>query len=287
MARERHAFDKSSKWLIQTHGNSILYLGGLRECKTWRALQAELVQPRTLPDGLLEVLFHGRSRPDYFLLEIATFPETRISKQALDDLGLAYHQLHVLPELLTAVLAPRGRVRVSGSHEVESRLKWSRLACAWKVVELWQLRAEDLLAAGDVGLLPWVPLTQFAGLPATIFEECRRQIEENAPVRDRENLLAVSQILARLRYNAPELLAILGGRHAMIESPLLKEIVADATQKATQKAILEFLRGRFGEAPNDVEQRLRTIRGEKKLKALVRHASRCPNLEAFRRRLLS
>jgi len=36
-----------------------------------------------------------------------------------------------------------------------SRLQWSRLACGWKVVELWQLAAEELLAAGDVGLVPW------------------------------------------------------------------------------------------------------------------------------------
>src|SRR5207253_6642355 len=60
-----HQYDKSSKWLIQKHGNGILYLGGIRHVRAWRALQAELVQPSQLPDGLLEVFFHGRSTPDY------------------------------------------------------------------------------------------------------------------------------------------------------------------------------------------------------------------------------
>src|SRR5437879_5628773 len=74
---DHHQYDKSSKWLIQKHGNGILYLGGIRHVRAWRALQAELVQPSQLPDGLLEVFFHGRSTPDYFLLEVATYPENR------------------------------------------------------------------------------------------------------------------------------------------------------------------------------------------------------------------
>lgn len=42
---------------------------------------------------------------------------------------------------------------------------------------------------------------------------------------DRENLLVVTQVLANLRYNDPRLLTNLGGREAMIESPLIQEIV--------------------------------------------------------------
>jgi hypothetical protein len=56
----RGEFDKSTKWLVQHHGKAVLYLGGLRDVRTCRALQAEMVQPRQLPDGLLEATFHGR-----------------------------------------------------------------------------------------------------------------------------------------------------------------------------------------------------------------------------------
>src|SRR5579859_6374918 len=109
----QHKFDRSSKWLIQKYGDGILYLGGARHVRSWRPLQAELVQPRRLPDGLLEVFFHGRQTPDFFLLEVATYPEKRILEQALNDLSLAYQQLHMLPELLTVVLHPKGSFHVN------------------------------------------------------------------------------------------------------------------------------------------------------------------------------
>jgi hypothetical protein len=44
-------YDKSSKWLIEHHGDSILRLAGVTGIAWWRALQAELVHPRRLPDG--------------------------------------------------------------------------------------------------------------------------------------------------------------------------------------------------------------------------------------------
>ena len=44
-------YDRTSKWLIQHHGDSILRLAGIEDLVSWRPLQAELVQPRQLPDG--------------------------------------------------------------------------------------------------------------------------------------------------------------------------------------------------------------------------------------------
>ena len=164
----RHEFDKSSKWLLQRHGKSILFLGGAAGVQSCRALQAEVVQPRQLPDGLLEVLFQGQKKPDYVLVEVATYPEKRVPEQVLDDLMLTYQQLRVLPELLTLVLHPRGRLRVSSQLQLQSRLGWSKMICEWKVVELWTRPAEELLAAGDVGLIPWVPLANFQGPPQTL-----------------------------------------------------------------------------------------------------------------------
>jgi hypothetical protein len=276
-----YKYDKNTKWLIRKHGNSILYLGGVRQVKRWRALQTELVEPSKLPDGLLEVYFHGRSAPDYFLLEVATYPEKRVLEQALKDLTLAYQHLHILPELLTVVLYPRGQFRLTGDHVVTSRLQWSQLVCQWKVVELWELVAEDLLATGDVGLVPWVPLTRFQGPPAPLLEACRRRIDELALPEERDNLLAVSQVLVQLRYNDPKLLTILGGKQAMIESPLINEIIAERTQND----IVEVLRARFDEVPEGIIERLRKITADKKLTTLIKYAVQCPTLESFRKRL--
>jgi len=49
----RFRYDKSSKWLIEHHAGAILKLAGLSDIASWTPVQAELVQPRQLPDGLV------------------------------------------------------------------------------------------------------------------------------------------------------------------------------------------------------------------------------------------
>jgi hypothetical protein len=175
-----HEYDRSSKWLIQHHGDSILRLGGLTNVVSWRPLQAEVVQPRQLPDGLLEVQVEGQAEPSLFVVEIATYPEPRLSEQIIRDLMLVYLDRRVLPEVLTLVLSPRGSIRVSGIQELVSPLGWTRHRIEWRVVELWTLPAEELLAGNDPGLLPWVPLTHFDGPPEPVLERCREQSDRRA-----------------------------------------------------------------------------------------------------------
>src|SRR5438093_11166717 len=101
-------YDRGAKWMIQHHGDGILRLGRIGPIKSWRALAAEVVQPKRLPDGLLEVVMEGQTEPDLFLLEIATYPEPRVVEQMLGDMMLVWLDRHVLPECLTVVLRPRG-----------------------------------------------------------------------------------------------------------------------------------------------------------------------------------
>ncbi len=49
--------------------------------EVWPAAQAEVVQPRQLPEGLLEVRLQGEARDGLFLLEVATYPERRVGTQ--------------------------------------------------------------------------------------------------------------------------------------------------------------------------------------------------------------
>jgi hypothetical protein len=73
----------------------------------------------------------------------------------------------------------------------------------------------------------------------------------------------------------------------MIKSPLIKKIVTESIRKARQETIVELLQARFGAVPDAITRELRTVRAERKLKALIKHAAQSPDLEAFRRRLLS
>ncbi len=282
-------YDKSSKWLIQHHGDSILRLAGIVGIETWRPLQAEVVQPRQLPDGLIEARLEGKPRADLFVLELATYPDARLDEQVLRDMTLVYLDRRVVPDVITLILHPKGNLNVLGSMELTSPGALTHWSIRWKVIPLWTIPAASLLDFHDIGLVPWVPLAQFDGPPETIFRECRARIDQQADTLERENLLAVTQVLAGLRYNDPGLFQILGGRKAMIESPVLQELKAEWTSEAAREtirsAIVEFLVARFGSGAEELGARLETINDEARLKELVRYAAVCPDLEAFARRL--
>jgi hypothetical protein len=82
----------------------MLRLARVEKIEAWRPAQAEVVQPRQLPDGLLEVRLQGERQDDLFLLEVATYPERRVGKQLTGDLMLVYLDRGELPEAVTLVL---------------------------------------------------------------------------------------------------------------------------------------------------------------------------------------
>jgi hypothetical protein len=276
-----HEYDKCSKYMIQHHGDSIIRAAGTRAIASWKPLQAELVQHRRLPDGLLEVLHQGEDEPDTYLAEIATYPEARVAGQVMDDIALFWLGRHVLPEVVVLFLYPQGKAAPAESVELSSRLGCTALHASWRVVKLWEVPAQDLLAAGDIGLAPWVPLAQSDSPPESIMRECRARIGQVASRIDKENLLAVTQFLARLRYNDERLFEILGGRRAMIESPLIQELIAERACEA----VIDVLVARFGPKAKSLETELKAISEESRLKELLKHAATCRSLAAFRKKL--
>ncbi len=281
MPRQRS--DIGSKWLLHNQGKGALLVGGLKGVRRIEPMPGEIVQNRKYPDGLLRAYFRNEREPFPVLVEVATYTEKRALKQALDDLTTAYNVLGKLPELLMLVLRPKGKFRIGGRHTVTSRLGLSQLEATWKVVELWTLPAEEFLAGADVGVVPWIPLMQFAGPPEALLERCADKIEREAHAQDKANLLAVSQVLTELRFPAPDLLSLLGGTKSMLESPLLQKMKAETLHDA----ILALLKHRFGTVPRDVTKHIRAVVNERRLQQLNIVASTCPALEAFRDAVLS
>jgi len=284
-AMARFQYDRSSKWLIQHHGDSILRLAGVDDVITWRPLQAEIVQPRKLPDGLLEVQRSGQTGTLLYILELVTYSDTRVPEQILDDVALVYQDRRVLPEVLVLVLHPKGNVRVADSLEMQSPGGWTRWRLHWRVVELWTLSAENLLALRNPGLIPWATLARFNGPADSLLQQCRAIIEEKADPNEHDNLLAVTQVLAGLRYNNPQLLGIFGGKEAMIESPVLQELIAEKIAESAQRLILSLLGDQFGNVPTDISVTLKAITNEDRLKQVIKAAARCPSLEDFRQQM--
>jgi hypothetical protein len=300
--------------LIDHHGNSILALGGLQGFSSWRAAQPETVAPRRLPDGLLELRYPGQAESEWVLVEIETYPERDVDRQVFEDLQIVTLDKGVVPEVICLVLRQRGLVEVTGTAERVSRRHSARLTASWKVVRLWDLRAVDLLATGDVGLVPWVPLTHSDDPPEVVLTRCREQIDRVIDPSDRAGLLAVTQILAALAYPDRKLLELLGGLQMItIESPLLDEIreviqaraeaevrgrveaevrgrveaevraraEAEGRIQTLRKVVRAVLAARFAAVPPELPAELDTLTDEGRLEALHQLAVTCPNLEAF------
>jgi hypothetical protein len=140
--------------LIEHHGDSILRLAGVRGIEWWRPLQADLVQSRRVPDGLIEAKLRREAKPARFLLEISTYPYGRLSKQVVEGMMVAYLNRGEWPDLLTLVMHGGRHKRVGGVADLASPHGWTRLRLEWKVVELLTTPAADLLATNDLGLIP-------------------------------------------------------------------------------------------------------------------------------------
>lgn len=280
-----------------------------------------MVAPRRLPDGLLEVRFPDDPEPALVLVEIETYPDNTADAQVLDDLMLIAVDRQVVPEVVSLVLRPKGNVAVTGRAERRSRRGGAVLSGAWSVVRLWELDAEALFAAGDVGLIPWVPLTHTAQPPDQLLARCRERLAAVADPHDRAGLLAVAQILAGLAYPDRRFLDIFGGPEVMIESPVLDEVVeilrkrfeaqylaegmakgvaegmikgvvkgmaegraegmAQGRVAEAQESVLTSLEARFGPLTEETRTKLNAITDLTRLKAVVRLAATCPDLAAF------
>lgn len=129
-------YDKCGKYMVQHHGNAIVWLGGVDEIAIWRALQAEPVQIRQLPDGLLEVWGPGQAEPDIFILEIATFPDARVPSQAARDAAIIYLLKGIVPEVIVLFLHEKGHIPAADSVELQSRRGLTKWNLSWKAIKL-------------------------------------------------------------------------------------------------------------------------------------------------------
>ncbi len=274
-------YDKSSKWLIEHHGDALLRLAGLKDIISWQPLQAELVQPRQLPDGLLEFSLRGDEQSHLALLEIATFPEKRVHHQVVRDVVMTWMAKGVVPDVLVLVLHPRGKFRVQSQEEIASVLGTTRLAVQWRVVELWEQPAEALLETGDIGLVPLAPLAKITAAPESILRTCKAKIDAGAVAKEHDNLLAVTQVFASLRFDRLLLQSVFGGSVDMTEFPLIVELRA----KVRQESIQDVLEERFDVIPEDILRGLESITKDKHLRELTKFASACKSIDAFRKRL--
>jgi hypothetical protein len=149
---------------------------------------------------------------------------------------------------------------------------------------VWTLPAEEMLSVPDVGIVPWVPLMHHDGPPEPLLRRCRERIDREGGDK-RPNLLAVTQVLMRLKFVQPSFFELFGGERAMIESPYFQGFLDRKERETRQLDIEETILVRFGKLSDDARARLQGVTEEAKLRDLLRFAAICLSLEAFVERL--
>jgi hypothetical protein len=279
-------------------GGSLLRLAPVGPFVEWKAAQTVLGFPKQIPDGLLDVTFPDKSTPDPFLIEIESYPEQDTLEQIRRDVAIVLLTRGVLPDVLLLVLHPKGRLALGPEQIISSARGLTELRLRIHAVNLWEVPAEELLAAGDVGLMPLLPLAHFDGPPEIMLETCRQRIEQQAKPEEKDNLLATTHAMASIRYNDQQLLLLLGATRMSLEkvlfnSPATEWLMAEREREAAEKAAVEkarkalllVLQARLGNIPEEVQAQLRALQDQQKLDELLEVAARCADLEAFRQAL--
>jgi hypothetical protein len=160
----------------------------------------------------------------------------------------------------------------------------TELGGRWRVIELWNVPAEPVLATADPGIMPWVPLMQATEPPEVVLRRCREVIDQHSQAEDHDRLIAVTEVFTRLRYKDSDLLSILGRNTEMIEAAYefaKSLLIRDITAATSQRDILRFLRARFGPVPAELEAEVKAIRDESVLDAAIELAASSPDMEHF------
>jgi hypothetical protein len=276
--------DHGTNWLIQNQAPALVRLLGLAP-RTCRTAHPRLTLPQAIPDGLLELTLPDHDKRVPLLLEIETYPSAETNEQMSRDLDLAALALGTLPDAAVIVLCRRGKNQAAGRTQ-QSLMGWSQRKHRWRVLELWNVPAEQLLEMNEVGVLPLLPLTQSRESPELLFQLCWERIEQQGRSDQRVPLLTITTILAGLRYTEAETwLATLGGKSMLAESPIYQKWMAERDRENAQTYIVFILEERFGEVPEAVAVQVRSITELEKLKDWMRHALHCKSIADFRKRL--
>ncbi len=272
----RDAKDISGKLLVQLFGGAFLNLSGHGGFTSWRPGPTEIVSSRRVLDGLIEATYPGSPEPVPYIVEIESYPDRDNDRQVLEAVMAVCLSRRVVPEGISLVLARKGNVQPREAWELRSPSGEVALAGRWRTIRMWELEAEDLFAMNDVGVVPWIPLTHTTATPTELITRCREAIDAKAPAAVRDNMLAVTHVMARINYNDPGILKILGGSKMTIESPAFDEVKEifkkHYFQEGIRESIIDNLMFRFGDCPADFAVGLGRVTDSAALKTLVRQS---------------
>jgi hypothetical protein len=245
--------DQGIKRLIQTHPVDMLALA-VPGAQFLSPLQVDVAtEPQLVLDTLLRVRYHGiECAVD---IEAEARPHAEIGRR-LFEYGSRASIVTGLPIFSAVLWLERGGAPAPSPYELRAD---DRLLATWHFtgIEVYRLRAEELIEQGPAALLPLVPFTDGGKELATI-ERAALTVKERAPAQDVQELEALLAVFATRVFDTDVILTLMRRLFMSTEiigqSALYQEALAQGKADGLRDAALTALRGRFGELPADLAQ---------------------------------
>jgi hypothetical protein len=276
--------DQGIKRLIQTHPADVLALA-LPGAEHLGMLTTDVaVEPQLMLDTLQRIRYQGVECAAN--IEAEARPRPDMPRRCF-EYGARASIIHGLPVVSIVLWLEPGGAIPATPYELRAG---DRLIATWHFIgiEVYRLRAADLLARGQVGLLPLIAFTDDGKSLETI-EAVAQAVQKRAPAEDVAELelllalfsarsLGTETVLAMIRrlFMSTEILDESPLYHYLVQKAREQAMAEGVTQGVTQgeerglrEGVLAVLRGRFGDPATDVAEAISTASRETLLAILL------------------
>jgi len=212
-------------------------------------------------DAMQEVIIEGERV--LFHLEFQSTPDPDMEQRLLEYSVLAYRH-HECPVCSVVVYLKKGGkvavpplVRTLPTGEEVLRFHF-------RVILLWDIPYENMMAEGLLGILPLVPLAQGGAKREVIEEIIARLMPQGKPAR--KELLALTRLFASLAFESKEDQEWLGRKFDMLkdilrDTPAYKQILEEGLEEGLEKGLRKGLeQGRKEGIEKERQERLQSLR---------------------------
>jgi predicted transposase YdaD len=223
-----HPFDATSKHMVDARPREWLAAGELPPGRSLEILNADLSTVSRAADKLIRVLC-DKAYIAHF--EFQTGYDPNLDRRVLVYNVLAGDRFDM--EVLSVVFLLRPEAMGPGitGRVVRERGNDHRLVFTYKLVRVWEMPVESLLAGG-LGTLPLAPISQVteAQLPGVI-EAMKRRLDSEVSAEEGKELWTATRLMMGLRWSPEFVGQLLRGVQGMQESSTYQEIVQEGYGK--------------------------------------------------------
>ena len=229
--------DQGIKRLLQSHPADVLRLA-LPGARFIEALPAEVAsEPQLVMDTLYRVSYQGVECA--VNVEAQVYPDPTMPRRCF-EYGSRASIVYGMPALSVVLWLERRGAVPTPPYEMRVG-SWLQAIWQFVNIELYQLPAREVLAAGSPGLLPLVPFMRDADLSAV--EAAARLAREQTPDEAASELVSLLAVFGARRFGSQTVLAMIRrlfmSTELLEQSPLYQEWVAKAQAEGMVKGRAE------------------------------------------------